>query len=334
MTRRVFDVLATLSLLLAASVAVLWVISYPRYRPDFVDLSWNVGRSGIDSESGRMLFWAGDVGNAPPAGSPLRTQWQALGIGYRRVAGPNASLLVAVPHGMVLAALLPLPAVALYRQRQVRVRRRRGALGFCPSCGYDLRATPGQCPECGAPPAVAEPPRVPPSRFFRRLPRREQRLFRAALWVSSLALCALVAQLVLVIAIAEPLQWRFNRGPGRYTIGLGGDSLYVTRTEHLAGSDARPGETAVASVGRSRGSGSFVFGGWSHSYREFLYSSDETTFDPQDLSKYRAVAEEDHKVWWLDAWPCAGVLAILPAIVLLNALRRYVVHGFWFKSAS
>ncbi|MDB5292350.1 MAG: hypothetical protein JWL69_3591 [Phycisphaerales bacterium] len=50
------------------------------------------------------------------------------------------------------AVTLPLafaPAVWLMRFRRSRRMRRLARTGFCRKCGYDLRATPGRCPECG-----------------------------------------------------------------------------------------------------------------------------------------------------------------------------------------
>ena len=52
-----------------------------------------------------------------------------------------------------LVALLIL-ANAFWFWRDWRNRRRPG---FCPKCGYDLRATPNRCPECGHAPEPARP---------------------------------------------------------------------------------------------------------------------------------------------------------------------------------
>jgi hypothetical protein len=57
---------------------------------------------------------------------------------------------VNVPYWFT-AAIGALPMLLLVRAE--RRRRRRIVRGGCAVCGYDLRATPDRCPECGATPS-------------------------------------------------------------------------------------------------------------------------------------------------------------------------------------
>lgn len=56
---------------------------------------------------------------------------------------------------VAITAILPL-GTATGLTRQWLARRREARWGHCPSCGYDLRASPGRCPECGNVPTKVE----------------------------------------------------------------------------------------------------------------------------------------------------------------------------------
>jgi hypothetical protein len=76
-----------------------------------------------------------------------------LGFAYAFIDYGNSQLRRAlyVPHWAVVALSAVLPIVWSVR----RVRRRRRSEGpLCRTCGYDLRATPDRCPECGAVPSM------------------------------------------------------------------------------------------------------------------------------------------------------------------------------------
>ena len=60
--------------------------------------------------------------------------------------GTEHSWRIGVHLLIPLAAAAVLPAV---RVRSLLRERRRKRHGLCLACGYDLRATPGRCPECG-----------------------------------------------------------------------------------------------------------------------------------------------------------------------------------------
>ena len=75
------------------------------------------------------------------------------GLGRRGSNEEYAGRNLIIPHAALALplAVLPLGRGALVAWRRT-TRRQRGDARLCASCGYDLRATPDRCPECGATP--------------------------------------------------------------------------------------------------------------------------------------------------------------------------------------
>ncbi|MDB5354123.1 MAG: hypothetical protein JWN24_576 [Phycisphaerales bacterium] len=164
MLSRLFTVASALSLLLCAAACTLWVRSY--WVSDLVAYK-------VDSGLVRgLMVYRGSIGTVSfqeparksgerrygYAAAPTRA-WDQLilspGVtnlaGFRHVSIPGRFSLTLVPIWVPLALLAILPARWILRHRRERERRK---VGFCPRCGYDLRATPDRCPECGTIPPL------------------------------------------------------------------------------------------------------------------------------------------------------------------------------------
>jgi hypothetical protein len=145
MRRRLFSILSALSLLLCVAVVVLWVRSY--IMPDAV--AWTgAGRLiewSIHSKRGRIGIEGIQTSNSV-ATAASRWTWDSGDSFWAPWDWPDG----AVPywHLFIYTGALPLVWWTVYGRHAV-LRRYRVTRRLCPSCGYDLRATPERCPECG-----------------------------------------------------------------------------------------------------------------------------------------------------------------------------------------
>jgi hypothetical protein len=170
--RIVLNGLTVLSLGLALLVAGSWVRSHWRYEmvaimsdDRRVISSFSTPRGSVacnvfyeDSSDTAGFFEQGFNYISLPATDAGELQYTFIGCswGQTTITRPIKGVWTGafIPHAYLLALFATLPAIRLYR----RLRRRHLALpGHCIKCGYDLRATPHRCPECGidAPAAVA-----------------------------------------------------------------------------------------------------------------------------------------------------------------------------------
>ena len=58
---------------------------------------------------------------------------------------------------MFIAVMVGVALLFAYTGNRARRNAAKHHLCLCRACGYDLRATPGRCPECGAAAAVSPP---------------------------------------------------------------------------------------------------------------------------------------------------------------------------------
>lgn len=149
-------------------VAVMWVRS--EFSSDmlaYVAPRWQV--SAISQEGLLILFRGRRIGVQQPY--PLSDQGWSLDIGYRGISNyclvrrnpgatlsQRAGLFLPRNFGTTADCVLPcwlvwlltagLAAAAWFGPPLLRGHRRRE--GLCAECGYDLRASSGRCPECGA----------------------------------------------------------------------------------------------------------------------------------------------------------------------------------------
>jgi hypothetical protein len=151
-----FTIVAAASLALSLAVVVLWVRSYrptgPLRTVDSIDLRREEPMYWVTSGKGRLALCR-QVGKNWDY--PLR-EFKVLDIVRFGGLWGDRSMLwnLVVPHWLVAATAAVPPLIWLLLLRRIRRARKLARRGLCPKCGYDLRATPDRCPECGALPAL------------------------------------------------------------------------------------------------------------------------------------------------------------------------------------
>jgi hypothetical protein len=171
--RRLLNLVTALSLLLCVTVTVAWRRSYAvgeRYAytgsGGSTALAWTGGYLRLERASATQSLpfemnrgW--HFSREPTTDPHLRMPrfpgaryWRWGPFAYSRSGGGEDDVAVyrrfLAPFWLPVALFAAAPAWWVIGAARRAQRRRRAIRCLCPLCGYDLRATPGRCPECGA----------------------------------------------------------------------------------------------------------------------------------------------------------------------------------------
>jgi hypothetical protein len=81
--------------------------------------------------------------------------WHGLGFYQVSHEADFDGTMIMAPKWLLIALTALLPALWIEAWRRRRKMARRVSEGLCVTCGYDLRATPNRCPECGTVPGTS-----------------------------------------------------------------------------------------------------------------------------------------------------------------------------------
>lgn len=161
------------SMLLCAAIVIIWIRSYrvadnfqyfERWRERAVGISTQCGQLHIGSFDttiySNFRHWPDDVGIRYTTQQPRsllennwvsETAWSRLGFWMGDSKHGPHIWVFSIPLWLPFIVTLPGAIGGARVGSRFATVRRRMRSGCCQRCGYDLRATPDHCPECGTP---------------------------------------------------------------------------------------------------------------------------------------------------------------------------------------